>query len=373
MIKKLLLLSLLCVSLISLFAQKSVVPLPVDSGYKYSGDYIFYALPQTAFKVNVTVTKSNEFQGIYGDYAKSLLGLTNVISSDRITYSVKNIEIETVEVPDTTCVYAVQLSSKQRKSDVYSNVLLQRSANGKGQGSCGYTPDELQIPDFFRYYSDLAYMEQNDNYVETQIVDGVVRQVPAVRTQKVAKSSQQKAQEAADQIGKIREDRYALLTGSSEVPYSAEAISKMVDELNTMEQNYISLFTGFVVEEEEHYTVWVLPAAGETQISLFSVSQTAGFNTRLSAKPAENYVMNLQPVKEASVRSAFDVKWHCSQGHKPYAGYRLRLPAAAQISINQGATPVFDLGTRYIYQWGTIDILPLGKDDFDISKIGFIY
>lgn len=44
-----------------LFAQKKVNPLPVDSTFAYGKEYIIYALPQTAFQVNVTVTRSHEF------------------------------------------------------------------------------------------------------------------------------------------------------------------------------------------------------------------------------------------------------------------------------------------------------------------------
>ena len=67
-----------------LFAQKKVTPLPVDSTFAYGKEYIIYALPQTAFQVNVTVTRSHEFAGVYSQYAGKLLGLNNVISSDNI-------------------------------------------------------------------------------------------------------------------------------------------------------------------------------------------------------------------------------------------------------------------------------------------------
>lgn len=364
---------LLSLAFTGLFAQKKVTPLPVDSAFSYGQNYFFYALPKTVFKVDVTVVKANEFKGVYAEYAGKLLGLNNIIQKDNVSYSLKNMDVEAVAVADTSCMYVVEMSSKQVKNGLYSNLLLQKSTAAMQQETATYTPSALDIPDFFRFYSDLAYTEQNDNYVETQIVDGVVRQVPAVRTQKVAKSSEQKAHEAADMIGKIREERFLLLTGSQETAYSSEALEKMVSELNTLEKNYIELFTGFVVFEEQHYTIMVTPDLNAAKTHLFSVAENTGFSTDYSVTPNENYDLCLEPEASSVLHSDFVEKWHCAKGHKPYTGYRVRLPKDFQVFVNQGNTRVMSLGLQQIYQGGKIDILPLGHDDLDVTKIGFIY
>ena len=356
-----------------LFAQKKVTPLPVDSTFAYGKDYVVYALPLTAFKVDVTVTKSHEFAGAYSEYAGKLLGLTHVISSDNISYSVKNIEVQAVAVPDTACMYAVQLSAAQVKKGLPLQQKLERTEMGMHQEAVTYEEQPLQIPDFFRYYADLAYKEQADNYTETQIVDGVVRQVPAQKIQMVAKTNAQQAQDAADMIGKIREDRYELMIGAQEVAYPPATFEAMVSKLNEMEKNYLSLFTGFTVDEELHYTVVVVPDSNTTLLPLFSVSSSAGFNTRLSAKPAENYYLQLQPEDNVAAADEFAVKWSCAKGHKANTGYRIRIPKSTAVNLMQGGALLQPLGIYSVYQFGNVEVLPLNQNGIDIEKIGIVF
>ena len=356
-----------------LFAQKKVTPLPVDSTFAFGKEYVVYALPLTAFKVEVTVTRSHEFAGVYSDYAGKLLGLTHVISSDNISYSLKNVEIQAIAVPDTACLYAVQLSAAQMKKGLPLQRKLARTEMGMNQEAVSYEEQPLLIPAFFRYYSDLAYKEQADHYTETQIVDGVVRQVPAQKIQMVAKTNAQQAQDAADMIGKIRDDRYELMIGGQEVAYPPATFDAMVNHLNEMEKNYLALFTGFVVDEELHYTVVVVPDSSTTLLPLFSVSSSTGFNTRLSAKPAENFYLRLEPESEVAAAEQFEVKWNCAKGHKPNTGYRIRIPKSATINLMQGSALLQPMGIHQVYQFGQVEVLPLNQNDIDIEKIGIIF
>lgn len=359
-----------------LFAQKSVTPVKVDSGATYGQNYIFYALPQTAFLVDATVVKVHEYQGIYYEYAEKLLGLSqaNAISKDHVIYSLKSIELKPVSVPDENFVYAVELSGKQVKNGMYNDALLQNATRGMNQPASTLPASHVNIPDFYRYYSNLSWVEQESPYVETQIVDGVVRQVPAVHTEKVAKSNEQKAQEAAAMIEKIRDDRYALLAGTQEVAYSAETIEKMVAELNTLEKNYLSLFMGYTVEEEVHYTSLVIPDTTDALIPMFSLSTTGGFSEQLSPKPMENYYLMVQLESEPAAIPEFISAWHCAKGYKANTGYRLRSAMPAQVDVIQGnKSVVTHTGRQYLYQFGQIETLPKGLDTLDISKFAIIY
>ena len=370
---KLFLCALLVLSAFPVSAQKSVVPLPVDSAFHYGKNYLFYALPKTAFRVEVTVARVQEFQGPYSDYAGKLLGLTNVITQDKVVYSVKDFSMEQLSVMDTEYMYAVELSSKQVKDRMLENICLDNAIRAQGVESVSYVSSTPQIPDFFRYYSDLAYMEQSNNYVETQIVDGVVRQIPASHTKRVVKSSEQKAQEAADMIAKIREDRYALLTGSQETAYSSETVRLLVDELNQMEQNYLGLFIGFTVEDEQHFSFVYVPQANSNPALLCSVSSANGFSRNGSPNPSENYYLRIQPEEPVSLPQTFTAKWKCSKGYKTQNGYRVRTAVPAKVVLMRGAAEIFDFGCRDIYQWGHIEVLPVGMNDLDISKFAIIY
>ena len=227
------------------------------------------------------------------------------------------------------------------------------------------------IPDFFRYYSDLAYMEQENSYTETQIVDGVVRQVPASRVQKVTKTSEQKAQEAADMIDKIRKDRYALLAGEQEVAYQPEALNKMIEELNELEKNYIGLFAGFTVSDEIHYQVVVMP--GQMNITpAFSFTANGGFSSDAAA-PADTYYLTLAPQYRTETVVAFNESRKSGKKYVEPSGYRIRRPVPCDVTLNHGHDVIYSVGTCGIFQFGKIEALPAGNDDFDITKFSVIY
>ncbi|HPT52522.1 MAG TPA: DUF4831 family protein, partial [Bacteroidales bacterium] len=88
--KRLALLSLIVLSSLFSFSQKNVVPLPADSGMATIGNYFYYALPKTAFKVDVVVNKITQMKGYYGEYAEKLLGLTNIIKQNKTYFELKS-------------------------------------------------------------------------------------------------------------------------------------------------------------------------------------------------------------------------------------------------------------------------------------------
>lgn len=363
----------LCLLMVfSASAQKKVTPLPIDSTMKFGKNYFFYALPQTAIRVDVCVNKMSEMKGVYTEYAEKLLGLTNVITQNKVLYGIKNIDIQAVSVPDEEYVYAVELSSVQLKNQFLTK-LYERNNTFTQLPSPIYTPSETVIPDFFRYYSDLAYTEESDDYVETQIIDGVVRQVKASKVQKVNKSDAQKAQEAADMIAKIRQDRYDLLTGAQEVTYSKEALELMIDQLNTLEKNYIELFTGFVVNNVEQYTVWIYPQTGKNQSLAFSFSPQTGFSESKSAVESENYYLNYLPQFDPKNQTDFEQKNAFFKGKNQGNGYRIRRALPMELSLTCSGKTVARFGIAHIYQMGKIEILPLNQDAFEIDQFGFIY
>ena len=369
--KKLMILCLATMSFFSVAAQQSVVKLPIDTNYAFGGNYFVYALPQTAFQVDVVVVQNREMKGIYSDYASKLLGLNNIIAQNKTTYALKSVSVTPITVPDEENVYAVALSSAQLKSHFLTKLYEKQVAMNQVPENDAYEAGQKPVPDFFRFYSDLAYMEQENSYVETQIVDGVVRQVPASRVQKVTKTSEQKAQEAADMIDKIRKDRYALLTGEQEVAYQPEALDRMIDELNELEKNYIGLFAGFTVSDEIHYQVVVAP--GQTNITpAFSFTAANGFSVDAGA-PADTYYLSVSPQYSLEPVVAFSAARAKAKKYVEPSGYRIRRPVPCDVTLNHGHEVVYSVGTCGVYQFGKIESLPAGNDDFDIAKFVVIY
>lgn len=372
--KKLLLLGIIsCLGLMNLQAQKNVMALPLDSGVTVKGNTVCYMLSTTAFKVTVDVTKVREIKGYYADYAQSLLGLTNVISENKSIYKVNNVTIEPVDVPDEQHAYLVQLSSNQDKSNLQTDLSKKKVFSAAlSKDVQQYTTYSEPIPNFFKNYADRTYTEKEDSFVETKIIDGVVTQVPANRTKVVSKSVNQKAQEAADAISKSRKDQYALASGEQETPYPAETLEAMLQELKQWEENYLSLFTGLVLEDQLEYTFFVTPKEGETELPIFACSPTDGFSTDNLAGNRNAYTLTFDPMYKTAQLEQTICDSKATKEPKT-TGYRFRKAMPVNVALQYQGKSMHNFGIFNMKQFGRIQTLPAGQDKTDIQNYGFVF
>ena len=106
-----------------LFSQKNVMRLPLDSNYIPSNQYFMYFLPQTAFKVIVTVEKNEQIKGYYADYADKMLGISNVFTENKTNYIISKVDIQSYIIPDSNLQFLVEMSHTQIKSGFYLQML----------------------------------------------------------------------------------------------------------------------------------------------------------------------------------------------------------------------------------------------------------
>lgn len=346
-------------------AQKMVYPLPLDSTTVVKSASCRYMLSATAFKVDVTVSKTREIKGHYADYAEKLLGLSNIINENKTYYKIKAVNIEPVQVPDMSQPYLVVLSSKQLKDGFLYKASQQTACTPVfGQLEARYTTEATPIPSFFRNYADPTFAATEAAFVETKIIDGVVTQVPANTTKMVSKSNNQKAQEAADLISKCRQSQYNLVSGEQETAYSAEAIDRMVGELKTWENNYLSLFSGITLEDEITYTFYVTPMGESTPA--FAFDATNGISLA-NINESNGYFFKMSNMLCPRLLSAEQTK------AKANNGYRYRTAVPMNVTLTHQGKNIYDFGSFNMNQYGRIQILPKGTDNLDINTIGFIY
>lgn len=361
------------------FAQTNVLRLPLDSGKTVKGSTFCYMLPTTTLKVTVNVTKVREIKGYYADYAENLLGLKNVISENHTYYKVKDVQIEPVVMPDATESYIVQLSGKQIK-DKYLTTLSAKSfaPTFKNEAQC-FTTYTAPIPSFFKNYSDPTYTEMEDSFVETKIIDGVVTQVPSNRTKLVSKSNNQKAQEAADLIGKSRKSQYSLVAGEQETAYSAEALNNMLAELKQWENNYLSLFTGLILEDELTYTFYVDPTTENgsfDNLPIFSFDANKGLSINEDHTLSDgnnSYTLFFEPVYTTNNIDNALANARQSQKSAKCNGYFYRKPMPVKITLKNDADVDYNFGIFNMYQFGRIQTLAPNQDTLDVTDFGFVY
>lgn len=359
---------------ISISAQNRVIQLPADSGLLPQTNGFYYRLPKTAFKVDVTISRTNLIKGYYTDYAEKLLGLSNVIQNNETSYTLKNVAVSPVTIPDSTHLFYVELTPRQVKNQFLSKLYQNATPYNNQVFASSFTITSTQLPDFFKNYSAITYVEKEDHYVETQIIEGVVTEVPVSKTKMVTKSVEQKAQEAADFIIQIRKDKYDLTAGVQEVPYSKEALALMITELNQWETNYLDLFTGISIDDELHFTFLVIPKDEEDSlIPLFSIDPQNGLLQGAATQPEQTYFLKITPQLSHDKWTQLMSEKAKEEKYVANNGYCLRKAAPALLSLIHHRKEIHIWGIYNIFQLGIIETLPAKTDEFDISKFVYIY
>ncbi len=228
---------------------------PVENGF-------YYALPKTYFNVEVTVEKTDYIKGPYADFAEKLLGLKNIIYSNYSSYKITNIKLIPASKIDTTQIYFLHTNDKNLTVNFYDNIYLQsfnmkkmKSKNNKYiTQSCKKDIENEDIPEFFSQFADFNIYETTDTIVRRVRVDSTIIEQKIAQTFKYQKTIQQKAEETAGTILKLKENRQNLLIGFQEINYDHKTLKFMADQLKQQEDNYLKLFTGITNKNEETYT-----------------------------------------------------------------------------------------------------------------------
>ena len=168
----------------------------------------------------------------------------------------------------------------------------------------------------------------------------------------VQKTPDQKAREAADMIFNLRRNRIQIITGDTDATYSGEAMKAAIDELTALEQEYLSLFLGNTVTEEQTVTFELTPSSdSKDQIYvIFRLSDEEGLlpAEELSGKP---YYLDIVPQELASAPS-YDPK----AAARAKSTQTVRIPAICDVKVSDGVKPflqsripVYQLGEERVY------------------------
>ncbi len=358
--------TLLVVNLLvlSVFAQVQVYPLNnlPEKGIKYTG-CVTYALPTTTLKVTVTVSKVQDVRGYFADYAESLLGLTNIIHQNRTHYILNAVEVEPFRTADMSNIYRAYTSNSVM-AEAMNAATVSPSVSYPDGYLTTYQTHTASLPEFFKNYADISYTQQQETFVDTKIIDGVVTQVPANHTKTVSKSFENKAREAADAIMKSRKDQYNLVAGEQETPYTGEALAIMLSELKNWENNYMSLFTGVSIADTLQYVFYLTPSNKLEQMTAFYFSENKGL-IQMNGAAEDTYVLKFSP--------RYQKMFEASEWSYPQSGFMTRNMQPVRVSLSHDKT-IHDFGIVNMYQAGsTFVVHPSAKEPVDLNEFGIVF
>ena len=370
----LLIFTLLFVMAIQVYGQIKVthVTSPANSP---GTDGIFYIMPRTVLKVDVTVRIDEQLKGPLSEYAEKYFGIDDAIKFDYTTYEIEDVGISTLIEPDPEQVYyiePVEQTSKELKM-----LLVQLNNSGYlvsvNNIDLGVVQDE--DTEQLVLYEDIDIKGRTAEFIlngkiRTK-VDTIIRKVAVdtamtekhfYRTRIINKTNEDLATEAMSKIEGIRDARYKLLTGFQETAYSAGTIEYMDGELKDQEMEYIALFRGKSFTGFDQFTFYYAPSANPEKgsVNLFNFSSGTGI-TAAGSSSGEKVLLNIKSGGVAEVVDGFPIQAK-AEGYQP--GIFYRIPETCEIILEWDGDEISN-GRFVINQFGTVRNLP--NKDFKLE------
>ena len=321
-----------------------------------------YCLPSTVLTLEVEAVQEKFFAGPYAKYAEKYLGVS-ARQKDETTFRIVNIKMVPYVEADQSRRYSIALE----KGKLDGSFLKLSSGGFVSFGDAVHGMETVwRFPiessgDFSskgvssNLSSESAVLYKNDKkdvYGKVSVQQNVI----------VAKSLEKKASETANMILQLRKQRLQIITGDTDATYSGEAMGAAVNELTRLEQEYMTLFTGYTEYQKQTMNFDVIPdPSRETQRYVaFRLSDTAGLlpADNLSGRPVviefvpQQFMQIVEEVPEVPVMNNGKPKKVNEPKKKeiPVLAY-YRIPAVCTVKMLDGGElllqsriPVYQLG-----------------------------
>ncbi|MBN2778561.1 MAG: DUF4831 family protein [Bacteroidales bacterium] len=269
------------------FSQIKVFSLN-DTTVQVKKNSLIYYLPQTFVSVNVDVKTKQFIPGPFCKYAEKYLSIEDVKVKSFKTSDIIKVELNEYNVVDPKAGFFVTGNIPKILLD---NRGLISSYNNTDQKQSNKNQSIYEnYPEYFDdnevYFTDYSVKRNFTGITDTTYkvieLDSVFQKIPVYNTVITSKDFEQKAEEAANYIIKIRKRRFKLQSAQFENEKPPKKVEFLVNELNELEKQYLELFIGkeVAIINSFHYTF--KPAQGQTKdrLVLFHLSDENGISDK---------------------------------------------------------------------------------------------
>lgn len=316
-----------------------------------SAQTLTYSLPRTTVSLTVTVERESSFAGPYARYAQKYLGI-NAAQQDAVRYEVVEMSLTPALEADPVARFTVPAKDAQKMLELTAQGLVSTGQPASGEAQWHYSGQAEK--DFSTRGVSSNLTSVSTTLYKPERSDTAFSRVAVHQNRIVSKPVDQRAEEAAEKILELRETRLDILSGNVDGDFSGEALGAAVREIAALENEYLSLFTGYTVRERQTLTFELIPSSGSKrsiQVA-FRLSEEDGLvpADNLSGQP---FTIEFDPEAKVPEDETPDPKFKGSY-------LRYRVPAVCRVRISDGVKTY--LQTRIpVSQKGQVCLLPLGK------------
>lgn len=363
---------------------------PITEYEKFAGKHgIFYFLPRTVIHIIVEIEKVDRIRGPFFQYCAKYLGVRSQILENQSLFFIKDIHVILTHEPDPEKIYFIQLPRQNQYLLQFFEIMFQES----GIIHSFNTPYKLEpernfdlsenhysasfdltaSPQIFKMFTNKNIMEKLDTIIEFVHIDTILVQKRTIQKSYIEKHPEQQAREIAEQIHKLNDYKISLLSGYQEIAYDKNTIEYMVNKLDSIIQEYISLFTGKIITQNMQYSFTIVPDKSflNKQTFLFCFNKINGIKDKPSKNEEENIFIEFIPgITTARLSEVI----HRQLSQKDLKkGLYYNIPEKTKIVITRGREELLYEQTFLINQFGQTYFLPphlLDVQFFD--ETGFI-
>lgn len=234
--------------------------------------------------------------------------------------------------------------------------------SGLGVNSLSQKDVRINGVDGSVYYSDLSttpfIASEKTTYYSKVKHDSVFVRVPIQKDMIIEKNIEEKARDAADFIFLLRKRRSDFLSVDADHNLNGDGLKIALEEINRLEQEYLTLFTGKTfTENSAHFFEYIPTQSGGESSIIFRFSPSKGV---LSSSDLSGNPILLKAIPE-SIPESYKNFFHTlsMEKDKPLDNViYYRIPNSSIISISDGKKEV--LNRRFsIYQYGPLVRIPI--------------
>lgn len=337
-------------------------------------DGFYYNLPKNILKISIEIEKQEKIKGPYSDYAKQYFGLTNVITQNSLSYSVKNVSVETIPEIDSSQIYFVETNNSDLKlsfnemgmlTDINCKEIKDLKTSSITESNINQTDQSNNYPILFRKFADLNMYEKIDTIYKKVKLDTSFIIEKTFKTSLVEKPTDLKVKEIVDYLSKIKEAKFNIITGDVDAT-DKKNLEFMYNELQSQEEQYLKLFSGITINQSNLYVFYNIPEKDTnyliTKADVCKFSALKGINPEVEGPDVENIFIQIDYRNNLS--NLYKYNALKNKKTKVKHGFFYRIPAFANVSVFKENVLLYS-AQKAIAQSGLV--LPLPQKNVSIK------
>ncbi|MDR2835218.1 MAG: DUF4831 family protein [Bacteroidales bacterium] len=254
-----------------------------EANIKIKDNPIFYYLPKTSLNIHFETETEYFVPGPFCKFADKYLLIKDVSIEKKTKSSIKNISISEYSIADEkNCYFVVEKNFDYKLSLTNLGILTSYNylvANSDYEIFPQIENSNNKFDNTIPTYTDFGvkrnFTDKTDTTYKVIEVDSVFQKIPVYNQVITSKNFEQKAEEAANYIIKIRKRRFKLQSGQFENDTPPNNVTELIEELNNLEQQYTELFVGKKIIINNEFSLNYIPEQSE-EITIAYLSDENG-------------------------------------------------------------------------------------------------